>query len=79
MNDQELPSDSSYSHEYSIGDQVNLIVTLTNNSGASMGPSFLVFEPQFHSQQQKALLKDIGHMVLHSGSLIVGLPEVNTR
>ncbi len=56
---------------------MNVVVTISNSSGVSMAPSFLVFEPQFHSQQQKRLLKDVGHMILHSGSLIVGIPQVH--
>ena len=77
IDDHTLPLQSSYSHECGVGDQVNVVVTISNSSGVSMAPSFLVFEPQFHSQQQKRLLKDVGHMILHSGSLIVGIPQVH--
>ncbi len=76
IDDHTLPSQSSYSHECGVGDQVNVVVAIRNSSGVSMAPSFLVFEPQFHSQQLKRLLKDVGHMILHSGSLIVGIPQV---
>ncbi len=74
MNDRDLLRETSY--ECSIGDQVNLTLTLINTSKVLMGRSFLLFEPQFHSQQQKTLLKDINHMMLHSGSLVVEIPSV---
>lgn len=71
-------SQGSYSQECAVGAQVSLTVTLINSSGVHMPASFLYFEPSFLSQQQKRFLKDISHLLLHSGGLVVSVPEVGT-
>jgi len=78
VGDQLLSAQDSYSQECSAGSQIKLVVSLTNSSGLRMPPSFLFFDPSFHCQQRKSLIKDIQHMILHSGSLVVNVPEVRT-
>ena len=71
-----MPVRKSYLQELGLGVQLKLSVTLTNSSGICMPPSFLSFEPYMYSQQQKRILKDLSHMMLHSGNLVTSVPQV---
>ena len=78
MNDQSFltKGQNSFVQELKVGEPFNVSLTLINNSGLLMPPSYLVLDPYQFSEELKRIVKDLRGKMLATSCFVSRIPEV---
>ena len=78
MNDQSFltKGQNSFVRDLKVGEPFNISLTLINNSGLLMPPSYLVLDPYQFSEELKRIVKDLRGKMMATSCLVSRIPEV---
>ena len=67
---------NSFSRDLKVGEPFKVSLTLINNSGLLMPPSYLVLDPYQFSEELKRIIKDLRGKMIVTSCFVIKVPKV---